>query len=563
MRRLALSLLALTTCTMPRSSTPPLPEVSPRRSSVVARNGMVAASHPLAVQIGVDVLRAGGSAVDAAIAVNAALGAVEPHACGIGGDLFAMVWNAADRTLHGLNASGPAPARAALETIDRNEEGAIPQFGPHSWTVPGCVDGWASLYERFGVLPWSQLFEPSIRAAREGVPVPRVIAEIWQAEAPRHREKPGFAETYLPQGRTPVEGQVFDNQALAETYERLAKGGRDSFYQGQIAEVIVAFSRQHGGLLDLEDLRSFRSEWVEPLATTYRDVTLYELPPNSQGLAALQMLNILENFDLAAMGRDSAEFWHVLIEAKKLAYEDRARYYADPAFATVPIAQLLDKDYAAEQAAQIDPARAASRLDTGATSPLEHGDTTYVTVVDKHGNMVSLIQSVYWEFGSGYTVGGFAMQNRGALFSLDPNSPNVLAPGKRPFHTIIPAFAMRDGEPWLSFGLMGGSMQPQGHAQILVNLLDFGMDLQQAGDATRFRHKGSSQPTGSIMNGGGTVHIEATLPESTRRALEALGHRVLVGGTSFGGYQAIARNPETGVLTGATESRKDGMALGY
>lgn len=554
-------LLAFCSCSGVDQAPGPSQEVGLRRSVVHARHGMVAASHPLAVQIGLDALRDGGSAVDAAIAANAALGVLEPHACGIGGDLFAIVWNAADRKLYGLNASGPAPARANLESIDRDENGRIPMFGAHSWSVPGCVDGWSMLHERFGKLTWSRLLEPSIRAAREGEPVPRVIANYWQTEAMNHVDTPGFATTYLPNGRPLVEGEIFRNEALAETYEQLASGGRDAFYDGPIAEAIIAFSHEHGGLLDREDLRSFRSEWVEPIMTSYRGVEVYELPPNSQGLAALQMLNILENFDLASMDRNSAELWHLMIEAKKLAYEDRARYYADPAYARVPIEELLSKEYAKKQAARIDPHAAAKSVDP-VDLILENGDTIYLTVVDANGNMVSLIQSVYWEFGSGYTVGGFTMQNRGALFSLDPESPNVLAPGKRPFHTIIPAFVMRDGEPWLSFGLMGGSMQPQGHAQVLVNLLDFGMDLQEAGDAARFRHMGSSQPMGSVMSDGGTLHVEAMLPESVRRGLQALGHRLVIGG-SFGGYQAIARDPITGVLSGATESRKDGVAMGY
>ncbi|MHC5065816.1 MAG: gamma-glutamyltransferase [Planctomycetota bacterium] len=557
----SISLLVLSACTGVDRDPAMNDQNALRRSVVHARHGMVAASHPLAAEIGLQVLRDGGSAVDAAIATNAALGVLEPHACGIGGDLFAIVWDAEDRKLYGLNASGPAPAGATLENIERDADNEIPLFSAHSWSVPGCVDGWSMLHERFGKLAWPRLLEPSIRAAREGEPVPRVIANYWQTEAMRHAETPGFAATYLPKGRPLQEGEIFSNPALARTYEQLAAGGRDAFYAGAIADAIVRFSEANGGLLSREDLRSYRSEWVEPIASSYRGVDVYELPPNSQGLAALQMLNILENFDLAAMGRDSVEFWHTMIEAKKLAYEDRARYYADPAFAAIPMDELLSKEYAKRQAAKIDPKAAAQSIDP-VDLVLENGDTVYLTAVDGEGNMVSLIQSVYWEFGSGYTVGGFAMQNRGALFSLDPDSPNVLAPGKRPFHTIIPAFAMKDGEPWLSFGLMGGAMQPQGHAQVMVNLLDFGMDLQQAGDAARFRHMGSSQPMGSVMRDGGTVRVEAMLAESIRQGLEALGHRVQVGG-AFGGYQAIARDPVTGVLSGATESRKDGLALGF
>ncbi|MEM7352550.1 MAG: gamma-glutamyltransferase [Acidobacteriota bacterium] len=533
-----------------------------RRSVVYARHGMVAASHPLAVEIGLQVLRDGGTAVDAAIATNAALGVLEPHACGIGGDLFALVWDAKEGRLHGLNASGPAPARATLNAIDR-EDGRIPLHGAHSWTVPGTVDGWATLHARFGKLPWKRLFEPSIRSAREGEPVPRVIAQYWKDESPRHEKTPGFKEVFWPEGRPVREGEIFRNERLAETYQQIAAGGRNAFYDGPIAKAIVAFSNANGGLLGREDLRSFRSQWVEPITTSYRGVDVYQLPPNGQGLAALQMLNILETFDIAGMERDSVELWHLMIEAKKLAFEDRARHYADPAFADVPVEALLDKEYARSRAALIDPKRASATFDAGDVR-LDHGDTTYLSVVDREGNMVSLIQSVFWEFGSGFTVAGFNLQNRGSQFSLDPDSPNVLAPGKRPFHTIIPAFAMQDGKPWLSFGLMGGSMQPQGHAQVLINLIDFGMDLQQAGDAPRFRHSGSSQPNGSQMIDGGLVRLEAIVPESVRRGLEALGHRTKIyGSASFGGYQAIARDPNTGVLSGATESRKDGLALGY
>jgi gamma-glutamyltranspeptidase / glutathione hydrolase len=559
---LVLALVALAACSTWEPSEEPV-LVGHRRSVAQARQGMVAASHPAAVEIGLQVLKDGGTAVDAAIAMNAALGVVEPHACGIGGDLFALVWDAKGRRLQGLNASGPAPRAARPATIDRDENGRIPRFGAHSWTVPGCVDGWATLHERFGRLSWSRLLEPSIRAAREGEPVPRVIASFWETEGPRHLGTPGFASTYFPEGRPLREGELFQNEALAQTYEKLARGGRDAFYEGEIAAAMAAFSAAHGGLLAREDLRDFRSQWVEPISTTYRDVELFELPPNGQGLAALQMLEILETRDLSAMDRNDPRLWHLMIEAKKLAFEDRARFIADPDQSEVPVAALLDADYLRRRAALIDPDRAALRLDAG-DPRLERGDTTYLSVVDREGNMVSLIQSVYWEFGSGYTVGGFALQNRGSQFSLDPASANVLAPGKRPFHTIIPAFAMRDGEPWLSFGLMGGSMQPQGHAQVLINLIDFGMDLQEAGDFPRFRHAGSSQPTGTVMSDGGVVKLEASVPSAVRRGLEARGHRIEIAGpNTFGGYQAIARDPKTGLLTGATESRKDGLALGY
>jgi len=538
-----------------------IPATTHRRSVAFGQNGMVAAAHPLAVTIGLDVLKDGGSAVDAAIAVNAALGVVEPMSCGIGGDLFAIVWDAKTQKLYGLNASGPAPASMTIDKITPEPDGTIALRSPQSWTVPGCVDGWTSLHERFGKLPLARLMQPSIDAARNGAIVPRVIAGYWQ-NGTKLKELPGFAETFMPNGTPPLEGALFKNPALAETYQRIAQHGRDGFYNGVTAKQIAAQARQHGGFITTEDLAVFRSEWIEPISTTYRGVKLYELPPNGQGLAAIQMLNILENFDLKKLGRASPEYWHVLIEAKKLAFADRARYYADPKFADVPIAQLGSKSYAKQRAALIDMNKAAQQ-DPPGDPRIEHGDTTYLCTADADGNMVSLIQSNYYGFGSGYVVGGFAMQNRGALFNLDPKHPNALKPGKRPFHTIIPAFAMRDGKPWLAFGVMGGSMQPQGHAQVLINLLDFEMDLQQAGDAARFRHLGSSQPTGTTMTDGGTVHVEAALPASIRQALEAKGHRIVIEDASFGGYQAIMRDPQTGHYAGATESRKDGMALGY
>jgi gamma-glutamyltranspeptidase/glutathione hydrolase len=534
------------------------------RSVVHARHGMVAAAHPLAVQIGIDVLKEGGSAVDAAIAVNAVLGFLEPVANGVGGDLFAIVWDQESGKLYGLNASGRSPLSLTADKVPANPDGTIPLYSPYAWSVPGCVDGWYELHGRFGHLPMQRLLEPAIRAATEGEPVPQVIAAAWARGAKVFGDKPGFAATFLPDGRPPREGETFRNPGLAQTYRTLAEGGRDAFYRGKIAEAIVAFSEANGGFFTREDFARHRSEWVEPISTDYRGVTVYELPPNGQGLAALQMLNILEGFDLTAMGRDSVEFWHTLVEAKKLAFEDRARFYADPAFADVPVEGLLSKEYARRRAALIDPRRAARTLQPGQPA-LSHGDTTYLSVADAAGNMVSLIQSNYTGFGSGFVVQGwgFGLQNRGGLFNLDPESPNYLEPGKRPFHTIIPAFAMRDGKPWLSFGVMGGDMQPQGHVQVLVNLIDFGMNLQEAGDAPRFYHGGSSSPTGTLMRNGGVLSLERGVSQEIRRGLVRLGHRLSDTIGRYGGYQAIARDPSRGVYSGATESRKDGCAMGY
>ncbi len=542
----------------------PVGKPSGTRSVVYARRGMVASAHPLATRIGVEILERGGSAVDAAIAVNAALGFLEPVSCGIGGDLFAIVWDQKSGKLYGLNASGRAPAAAAPEKIAPEPDGTIPLFSPASWTVPGAVDGWFELHARFGRLAMKDDLAPAIAAAERGEPVPEVIAHYWARGAKAFRDKPGFAEVFMPGGHAPAVGEVFRNPALARAYREIAEHGRDAFYRGDIAKAVDALSREVGGFLRAEDLAAHRSEWVEPLSTTYRGVEVYELPPNGQGIAALQMLNILERFDLRAMGRDSADFWHVMIEAKKLAYEDRARYYADPAFVDVPVAELISKDYARRRAALIDLQHAAERIDAGEPR-LRSGDTTYLSVADGDGNMVSLIQSNYAGFGSGYVVAkyGFGLQDRGALFNLKPGTANVLAPGKRPFHTIIPAFAMRDGKPWLAFGVMGGDMQPQGHVQVLVNLIDFGMNLQEAGDAPRFYHTGSSEPTGTVMTDGGVVGLESGIPDAVREELVRRGHRLQDMTGRYGGYQAVERVPGGAVLAGASESRKDGCAMGY
>jgi gamma-glutamyltranspeptidase/glutathione hydrolase len=534
------------------------------RSVVHARHGMVAAAHPLAVQIGVDVLQKGGSAVDAAIAVNAALAFLEPVSCGIGGDLFALVWDARTNRLHGLNASGRAPRALTPDKVPPEADGTIPSRSPFAWTVPGTVDGWFELHAKFGRLPLAEVLAGPIAAAREGEPVPQVIAGQWEDGARILWEKPGFAATFLPGGRSPKEGEVFKNPGLARSFEAIVKGGRDAYYRGEIARAIVEMSQKSGGLFTAEDFAAHRSEWVDPISTDYRGVRVYELPPNGQGITALMMLNILEGFDLRAMGRDSAQFWHTMVEAKKLAFEDRARFIADPAFHRASVDWLLSKDYARDRAKLIDPGHAALRLDAG-HPPAASGDTTYLAVADKDGNMVSLIQSNYSGFGSGYTVDGwgFGLHNRGAQFSLKPGLPNTLAGGKRPFHTIIPAFAMKDGKPWLAFGLMGGDMQPQGHVQVLVNVIDFGMDLQEAGDAARYYHTGSSEPTGTLMTTGGALALESGVPAEVRRELVKMGHRVADRVGIFGGYQAVARDPATGVLSGATESRKDGCAMGY
>jgi gamma-glutamyltranspeptidase/glutathione hydrolase len=534
------------------------------RSEVIASNGMAATSQPLATQVALDILKAGGNAVDAAIAANAMLGLVEPTGCGIGGDLFAIVWDADKKELTGLNASGRAPALMTLEYFREHGIDRVPQYGPLPVSVPGAVDGWFELHGRYGTLPVGEILAPAIRYARDGFPVSEVIAHSLGHNASNREKFPGFRETFMPDGTMPKKGDVFRNPRLAKTLETIAAGGRDAFYKGEIARKIDAYMTEQGGLLRYEDLVSHTSEWVTPLSTNYRGWDLYELPPNSQGIAALQILNILEGFDVAAMGFGSAEYIHHFVEAKKLAYEDRARYYADTGFADVPVETLISKEYAAERRRLIDSGKAAMSYPAG-DAGLEKGDTVYLTVADSDGNMVSLIQSNYRGMGSGMTPGdlGFVLQNRAELFSLEEGHPNVLEPGKRPFHTIIPAFVMKDGQPLMSFGVMGGAMQPQGHAQIIVNMVDFGMNLQEAGDAGRIRHTRSSQPTGDVMADGGLVLLESGFGAAVRDRLELMGHKVETGDGDFGGYQAIMRDAAKGVYYGASEVRKDGQAAGY
>jgi gamma-glutamyltranspeptidase / glutathione hydrolase len=566
MRKLALALVTLfLTSLLAVAADRPEGHSFATRSVTVARHGVVAAAHPLAVQVGVDVLKRGGSAVDAAIAVNAALGLMEPTSSGLGGDLFAMVWDPATGKLYGLNGSGRAPLALTPDKVPPLDDGTIPPYSPYAWTVPGCADAWFALHARFGRLPMKELLAPTIAYAREGAPVPQVIAGSWARSVARFRDKPGFADVFLPGGKAPAEGEPFANPALADTLELLATGGRDAYYKGDIARKIVAYSDKVGGFFSMEDFARHTSEWQEPISTTYRGVTVWELPPNGQGLAALEMLNILERFDLKALGRDNPDFWHIMVEAKKLAFADRARYYADPAFYATPVAALLDKAYGERQVARIDMKRAAKSVAPG-NPALQHGDTTFLVTADERGMMVALIQSNYTGFGSGYVIPelGFGLQDRGALFSLKAGHPNVLAPGKRPFHTIIPAFLGRDGVPDMAFGVMGGDMQPQGHAQIVVNLVDFGMNLQEAGDAPRFYHTDDTEPTGTVMTDGGVLSLESGIPQDVRQALIRRGHKLMeANGIVFGGYQAVRRDPKTGVYFGATESRKDGFAAGY
>jgi gamma-glutamyltranspeptidase/glutathione hydrolase len=490
---------------------------------------------------------------------------MEPTGAGIGGDLFAIVWEEKSRGLFGLNASGRSPRALTLEHFRDLGLQQVPCTGPLSVSVPGTVDGWFALHGRFGRLPMPELLGPAIEYAREGFPVSPVIALEWQRNAEVLREFPGFAATFMPGGRAPRAGEIFCNPRLAATYERIAREGRDAFYTGEIATAIAGDQRRNGGFLAATDFAAHQSDWVEPVCAEYRGYTVWELPPNGQGIAALQMLNILSGYDLASLGPGSAAYLHLLIEAKKLAFEDRARFYADPSFADIPLAALISPGYAAVRRRLIDPSRAALAYPAGRPA-LDAGDTVYLAVGDRDGNMVSLIQSNYRGMGSGMTPAdlGFVLQNRGELFTMQAGHPNAYAPGKRPFHTIMPGFVTRDGFRWLAFGVMGGSMQPQGHVQVLANLIDFGMDLQAAGDAARINHDGSSEPTGACMTDGGIVHAERGIGEPVREALRARGHRLGDPGEGhFGGYQAVMWDPALKVWRGATEMRKDGVALGY
>jgi len=533
------------------------------RSEVIAQNGMAATSQPLATQVALDILKAGGNAIDAAIAANATIGLMEPTGNGIGGDIFAIVWDNETKQLYGLNGSGRSPMSLELSYFQENGMQDIPSHGPLPVSVPGAVDGWFMLHEKFGTKPMQEILQPAISYAQEGFPLSEVIAAAWGRGANYLSRFPNVSEVYMPGGKAPAKGEIFKNPYLASTLETIAQKGRDAFYKGEIARTIADFIQEQGGFLSYEDMANHQGEWVEPVSTNYRGYDVWELPPNGQGIAALQMLNILEGYDLSDMDYNSPEYIHLFVEAKKLAFEDRAKYYADPDFADIPVEMLVSKEYAEERRELLNEDRAARNYEPG---DLRDGDTIYLTVADKDGNMISLIQSNYRGMGSGMCPPGlgFILQDRGELFSLEEGHYNVYAPGKRPFHTIIPAFVTKDGEPYMSFGLMGGDMQPQGHTQIIVNMIDFGMNLQEAGDAPRIRHAGSSSPTGGDMaSDGGTVYLETGFPDETVLELvREKRHNVQTGG-SYGGYQAIMYDAKNDVYYGASESRKDGQAAGY
>lgn len=537
------------------------------RSAVVAKNGIVATSHPLASVAGLDVLRAGGNAVDAAIAANAALAVAEPMSCGLGGDLFAIVWDAKTQKLYGLNASGRSPYKLTRKVFAEKGLEYIPTEGPLSWSVPGCVSGWEELRKRFGSRSYDDLLRASIDYAENGFPVTELIGGGWRGSVEALSRWPDSRDTFLIDGHAPRVGEVFKNPRMAASLKLIASEGADAFYRGSIARRIVEFSEKNGGYFSMRDFEEHTADWVEPVSTRYRGYELWELPPNGQGIAALQIVNLLEPYDIRALGFGTPEYLHLFVEAKKLAYADRSRYYFDPAFGKPPVAQLISKEYARERGKLIDPAKAAKNVSPG-EGLLAHGDTIYVTVVDKDRNCCSLIQSNYYGFGSMVTPGdvGFPIQNRGALFALDENHPNRLEPHRRPFQTIIPAMVTKEGKPYFCYGVMGGDMQPQGHVQVLVNLVDFEMDVQHAGDAPRVRHDGSAEPTGKPGDPqGGTVLVEPGIGDATIDALREKGHRVERRGLgdNFGGYQGIVIDWINGTLHGGSDPRKDGCAIGY
>ncbi len=537
-------------------------ELFSTRSEVIAENGMVATSHPLATQIGIDILKDGGNAIDAAIAANAAIGLMEPTGNGIGGDLFAIIWVEKDKKLYGLNASGRSPKNLTLDYFKENNMTQIPAYGPLPVSVPGCVDGWFEMHKRFGKISMEDILNPAINYAENGFPVTELVSYYMEIANKNFNQYPNFKETYHINGSTPKKGQLFKNKDLGKTLRLIAKKGRKGFYEGPVAKTISDFIIGQGGFLSFEDLKNHSSDWIDPVSTNYRGYDIWELPPNGQGIAALQILNLLESFDIKSMGFGSAEYIHHFVEAKKIAFADRAKYYADMDFNNIPVKYLISKEYANQRRQEINKSKAAK---TVAAGEIENGDTIYLTTSDNEGNMVSLIQSNYRGMGSGMVPPGlgFMLQDRGELFSLEEGHYNVYEPKKRPFHTIIPAFITKDEKPYVSFGLMGGAMQPQGHAQIVINLIDFEMNLQEAGDAPRIRHVSNQQPTGGDMLDGGELSLESGFDYKEIRKLQKYGHKIIFSLGSFGGYQAIMFDEKLGVFFGASESRKDGSAMGY
>ncbi len=535
------------------------------RSEVLAQHGMACTSHPLATQAAIDILKQGGNAIDAAIAANAVLGVVEPEMNGIGGDLFAIVYDAKTKKLYGLNASGHSPYALTMDEFKKKELTAIPSHGVLPVSVPGCVDGWFALHEKFGTMNMQQVLAQAINYARNGFPVADEFAYELNDSKTTYAAYPNFSALYYSNGEVPQKGEVFKNPQLANTLSKIATNGRDAFYKGDIAKTIDAYIQKNGGYLSYKDMAADSATWVQPVSTTYRGYRVWELPPNGQGIAVLEMLNILEGFDFSRIGYGSAEHIHLFVEAKKLAYEDRAKYYADPDFANIPVDELVSKKYADARRKLINLTHASDNFTAG-DSLLKSGETVYLTVADSAGNMVSLIQSNYFAFGSGMVPDslGFVLQNRGRLFTLEEGKNNSYAPHKRPFHTIIPAFVTKDDQPYMSFGVMGGSFQPEGQVQVLMNMIDFGMNPQEAGDAPRIDHQGSSEPTGTKNTGIGTIYLESGFSFETIRTLMSYGHKVAWQQPgNYGGYQCIQYDSKNKVYHGASDPRKDGMAAGY
>ena len=542
----------------------PAPNPRATRSVVMARNGVIATSQPLATAAGLRVLQSGGNAIDAAVTAAAVLSVVEPTMNSAGGDLFAMIYDPRTKSVHGLNASGRAPAAATPQEFQKRGLQKIPLRGELSISVPGVVDGWSELLAKHGTITLAQALEPAIKYARDGYAVSEIVAWQWREAADVLAKDPNAAAVFLPGGKPPAPGEVFKNPALASSLEQIARGGRDAFYRGPIGKAIADDIQKRGGFITAQDLAANHPDWVEPLSTTYRGYQVLELPPNTQGVAALEALNILEGYDLKALGHNTAAYLHLLVEAKRIAFADREAWLGDPAATPqAAIARMLSKDYAAQRRREISTDRAAREykplsLDNRSTPaaedpPVGKGDTVYLTAADSQGNVISLIQSIFEIFGSGIVAGntGIVLQNRGSLFSLTPGHPNLLAPGKRPFHTLIPAMVLKDGRPWFSFGVMGGDMQAQGHVQVLANVIDFGMNVQEAGEAPRFRHT----PDG--------VALESAISPEARFGLSTRGHRLIESIGQFGGFQGILIDPVTHVMKAGSDPRKDGMAAGW
>jgi gamma-glutamyltranspeptidase / glutathione hydrolase len=564
---ICLALLLMTQAPLSQTSGDrPAPNPRATRSVVLARNGLIATSQPLASAAGLRVLQEGGNAVDAAVTAAAVLAVIEPTMNGLGGDLFALVYDAKTKTLRGLNASGRSARAASVEAARQRGLTAIPVTGTLAVSVPGVVDGWAELLANHGTITFERALAPAIGYARDGFGVGEIVAYEWREAEAALAQDPAAARTFLIGGRAPRPGDLFRNPELARTLERLAAGGRDAFYRGEIARAIVADAKQRGGWLEEHDFADHTSDWVEPISTTYKGYEVFQMPPNTQGIVALQMLNLLEGFDLKPLGHNSAEYLHLLVEAKRLAFADRDAFIADPrVMPREALDAMRSKSYAERRRKEIDPERAAREYAPGAftdassagrsaTPPIhERADTTYLTVADRDGNVVSLIQSIFHIFGAAIVAGdtGIVLQNRGHSFAFDSDHPNRLEPGKRPFHTIIPAMVFRDGRPWLSYGVMGGDLQPQGHVQVLLNLVEFGMNLQEAGEASRFRHS----PAG--------LALESAISPEARFGLHRRGHRVISSVGVFGGFQGILIDHDNGILMGGSDPRKDGLAIGY